>query len=496
MKIDIHVHTKKTKKGDAKTRDVDARRFHEIISSTDVKIVAITNHNIFDINQYNEFTKTVGDDFQIWPGIEIDIHEGNRRGHLLVIVSPKHAQSLASILESLYNKNTPDNFHMSIEEVIQKIDLLNPLYIAHYKKMPDLLDTDIEKLIAQTNQKNRVLKEATNSISAGIFISHGHSSIFGSDIQDWDKYQALSGELPDLRLPVESFEQFCLLLNKDQIAINTLLDKKAPEKISIRPFEDNKLLEIKIYNDINIFFGAKGTGKSKILEAIAGFYANKGIATKRFESGSTNIADHYDLKGKNISITLADYGIDYCEKDIDLIKKAQEKDVTSLSRYLQFFSKTITNIKAKKIKIKNLSPENINIPKRKYESVNIVYKKIIEFKTYLENDKSVKVQIESSILNKLVEILKEILSDLNQKRLESFVEQKVAYLFNSYIEKVNTEVSRKIGTPVKPITVGFKHYTSNRIKIELAVKSILENIEKKIRLPSEYIGSLGEKGDL
>ena len=45
MKIDVHVHTKKTKKGDATTREVDARRFHEIISSTDVKIVAITNHS-------------------------------------------------------------------------------------------------------------------------------------------------------------------------------------------------------------------------------------------------------------------------------------------------------------------------------------------------------------------------------------------------------------------------------------------------------------------
>ena len=68
MKIDIHVHTKKTKKGDAPTREIDARRFHEIISTTDVKIVAITNHNHFDLTQYNDFTEIVRDDFQIWPG--------------------------------------------------------------------------------------------------------------------------------------------------------------------------------------------------------------------------------------------------------------------------------------------------------------------------------------------------------------------------------------------------------------------------------------------
>lgn len=496
MKIDIHVHTKKTKKGDAKTREIDAQKFHEIISSTDVKIVAITNHNHFDLIQYNDFTEIVVDDFQIWPGVELDIMEDGRRGHLLVIVSPNHAQSMARTMDSLCKATTPDDFNISIDSLISNFDKLTPLYIVHYKKMPDLSDKDIEKIIAKTSNKSRVLKEATNSISAGIFLSHGHSSIYGSDIQDWDKYLASSKDLPDLRLPVESFEQFCLLLNKDSKAINTLLDKKAPEEISIKPFEDHKLLQIRVYNDINVFFGAKGTGKSKILEAIAGYYAGKGISAKKFESGSTNLADYYDLKGKKISIALADYGIDYCDKDIDLIKKAQEKDVTSLSRYLRFFSKTITNIKARKIKVKDFPKENIQIHKREFESVNTVHKKFKEFKAYLEADKSVKRIVEESKLSGLVENLTAILDDLDEKRLESFIEQKVAYLFNGLVEKFNYEVSRKIGIPAKPITTGFKDYALNRINIEVAAKSILKNIGKTIEIPSEYVGSLGEKGVL
>lgn len=496
MKIDIHVHTKKTKKGDAKTREIDAQKFHEIISSTDVKIVAITNHNHFDLIQYNDFTEIVVDDFQIWPGVELDIMEDGRRGHLLVIVSPNHAQSMARTMDSLCKATTPDDFNISIDSLISNFDKLTPLYIVHYKKMPDLSDKDIEKIIAKTSNKSRVLKEATNSISAGIFLSHGHSSIYGSDIQDWDKYLASSKDLPDLRLPVESFEQFCLLLNKDRKAINTLLDKKAPEEISIKPFEDHKLLQIRVYNDINVFFGAKGTGKSKILEAIAGYYAGKGISAKKFESGSTNLADYYDLKGKKISIALADYGIDYCDKDIDLIKNAQEKDVTSLSRYLRFFSKTITNIKARKIKVKDFPKENIQIHKREFESVNTVHKKFKEFKAYLEADKSVKRIVEESKLSGLVENLTAILDDLDEKRLESFIEQKVAYLFNGLVEKFNYEVSRKIGIPAKPITTGFKDYALNRINIEVAAKSILKNIGKTIEIPSEYVGSLGEKGVL
>ena len=274
MKIDIHVHTKKTKQGDAVTREIDAKRFNEIISSTEVRIVAITNHNVFDLKQYDEFVTTVDDGFQIWPGVELDVHEDGRRGHLILIVSPDRARELQSTIQAISEDVSPDDFSMSIKDVVSTFDHLTPLYIAHYKgKKPDLLDEDIDYIIENTANKNRVLKEASNAVSAGIFISHGHASIYGSDVRIWDKYQAYSSNLPDLRLPVESFEQFCLLLDKDSIAIDTLLNHKYPEKIILEPFKGDLPLEFIVYDDINVLFGAKGTGKSDILASIADYYS-------------------------------------------------------------------------------------------------------------------------------------------------------------------------------------------------------------------------------
>ena len=497
MKIDIHVHTKKTKQGDAQTREIDAQRFHEIISSTDVKIVAITNHNHFDLIQYNDFTRIVGDDFQIWPGIELDIVEDGRRGHLLVVVSPDYAQEMETTINlMMHNKFTPNDFEISIDDVVSNFDHLNPLYIAHYKKHPDLIDKDIEKLMSQTAHKSSVLKEVSNSISAGIFLSHGHSSIYGSDIQDWDEYQTQSKGLPDLRLPVESFEQFCMLLDKDQKAINSILDKKSPEKISIKPFEDGKTLELIVYNDINILFGAKGTGKSKILEAIALYYAKKGITAYKFESSSAQLSDEYDCDCKKMSIDLLDHGISYCKKEIDFIKKATETDVTSLSKYRQFFSEKIKNANANKIKIKDFITEDIQVYHREFVSVNDVHTEFKKFNNYLENDTSVTIFVDNNKLKELSDNLNSILKDLEGKRLKAFVEQKVAHLFNSLIEKVKLEVSKKTGTPGKPSGTGFRKYASNRIKIELSVKELLKNIRKEIDTSYEYVGNLDEKGDL
>ena len=68
MKIDVHVHTKKCKSGDSENRNISLTRFDEIIRLTDVKILAITNHNHFDFKQYQEFREGVQDICQVWPG--------------------------------------------------------------------------------------------------------------------------------------------------------------------------------------------------------------------------------------------------------------------------------------------------------------------------------------------------------------------------------------------------------------------------------------------
>jgi len=93
MKIDIHTHTKKIKKGDSEHRNIDVNRFTEIIKETDVKILAITNHNHFDYKQYIDFKNSVEGICQLWPGVEFDIIEDERRAHLITIVNPKNAEA-------------------------------------------------------------------------------------------------------------------------------------------------------------------------------------------------------------------------------------------------------------------------------------------------------------------------------------------------------------------------------------------------------------------
>lgn len=498
MKIDIHTHTRQCKSGDAPTREISAEDFCATIRATDVGIVAITNHNVFDADQYNEISEGLGTDTQVWPGVELDIIEQTQRGHMLVIVAPTHAAQFANAVETLTTGFTPDNFTAQIAQVLDAFDKLNPLYVAHYKqKKPNLTDEAIQTLAERTAQPHCVLKEVTNSISAGIYISHGYPSIYGSDVQNWEKYVELSEELPDLRLPVDSFEHFCLLLKKDPTTINTALSRKTSDELELEPFGDGATVNLQVFNDINVVFGPKGTGKSCILKAIARHYAEQGMDARVFESASDKLDEIFDLKGKELTVNLNNHNINYCADEIKALREASEAHVTSLTKYLAYFSSKTTNRNARKLKLKDIEPDQEGSPKREFEEFDHAEARTAEFVAFLAEDERVAAELDEADTQELSRILDKLLQQLRERKWAGFVRWKEVTLLNSAIKLFRDEVSRKTGTPAKPTTTGFRKYAFNRIAIEANAMAVVKSLSASILKDRKAIGSLGaEKGEL
>jgi hypothetical protein len=497
MKIDIHTHTKKTKQGDSEKRNVTAEEFSEIIAETEVGIVAITNHNHFDINQYNEFIDKVDDSCQIWPGVELDIVEEGRRGHLLLVVNPKNVFDFKNKMKSLLEGTDEDNFCISISKTIMHFDAYDVIYIPHYySKKPNLIDDDINKLVDGVRNKNRVIKEATNSISAGIYVSHGHKSIYGSDVQDWSTYRDIAKELPDLRLPVESFEQFCLLLEKDETTINTVLDSKKYEVISIKPFDEDEPITMGIYNDINVLFGSKGTGKTEILKAISQYYNANGMDTTVYESSKENLNEFYDIKGKSLSVSLDELNVESCASEIEFLRNVSDENVTLISNYSKYFSTEIVNKRARAIKINGFDTTDTISADNKFDDVALVRNRFDEFKQFLEENQTLKSIISDAMLDQLTLFIDMIYISIKDEQTVRFTKVKTLMMFNSLVNVFKVEISRKTGTPSKPDTPGFLKYARKRIQIERNVIKLINNIEVTIPALSEYVGNLDEKGNL
>ncbi|WP_398452160.1 hypothetical protein AB3466_13980 [Sphingobacterium thalpophilum] len=485
------------KQGDSEYRNINADRFSDIIKETDVKILAITNHNHFDHDQYIEFKNKVEGVCQIWPGVEFDILEEGRRAHLIIIVNPKNSQAFNNKVERVIGNLSADTFAISIDDVVSQFDSLDAIFIAHYhSKKPNLTDTDVEKLVSLVSNQKRVLKEASNSISAGIYINHGHNSIHGSDVHNWNEYGNTAKNLPELRLPVESFEQFCLLLDKDDATIKTILDKKTKETIQINPFGIAELINIDIYNDINILFGSKGTGKTEILRALSNYYNGIGFKTDVYESNAKRLDVVFDLKGNQYNIDTDSLGIDNCAAEFASIKNATEKNVTSLSAYTRYYSAEATNKISKNIKIDKFTQLDENSSKRSFEEIKDNLNEIREFKEYFNSDTKLQAVIGDELFQELDGVLSKIIDKVNSESEKRLIDYKSISLFNNLIKLFVAEISRKTGQPEKPIKAGFYEYASNRIAIEKDVRKIIENISKTIEPQIEYVGDLGEKGKL
>jgi|SRR5690554_109863 len=497
MKIDIHTHTKKVKQGDAETRNVSPEKFADIIKLTDVKILAVTNHNHFDLEQYNQLVDKVDDICQIWPGVELDILEEGRKAHLIVVVDPSKAKDLEDKVDEAMNGFTPDTFHIDLDRTVSLFDELSPIYVAHYSKSPNLIDADLEKLLGLVSNKKRVLKEASNSISAGIYISHGHNSIYGSDVHNWDEYQELAKNLPELRLPVESFEQFGLLLEKDDLTINTILNKKTKETIQINPFGNTaELMDLDIYNDINILFGSKGTGKTDILRALSKYYNDSGFKTNVYESNALKLEKVYDLKGKKLTAKVGQFDLDECDEELDLISKATEQPVTRLSEYYQFFLIEETNKISKKIKIRDFTQLDESTVERGFAEIISSFEALQEFQNLVSKDRVISEVVGEELFQELISILTKIESKLKEEAESRFVNFKSVSLFNNLISIFTREIAKKTGQPEKPLRTGFKEYASNRINIEKSINKILDTISTPIAPQIDYVGNLGEKGKL
>ena len=498
LKIDIHTHTKKCKSGDAPTREVTPEVFCNTVLSTDVKVIAVTNHNVFDLPQFQAIQERIGKDALVWPGVELDVYDGDAKGHLLVITSPTRAAKLATAVAALTKGYTPDTFKVTIQDVLATFDAMEPLYVAHYKqKRPSVSDDMLKVLEAGAKNKWCVLKEVSNAISAGIHISHGRSSIYGSDVHDWGTYAARAHELPDLRLPIDSFEHFCLLLKKDPTAINTVLDRKTSEDLSLAPFGDGTTLTIKAFNDINVIFGPKGTGKSCILAAVAKHYSKNGMDATVYESASGRIDEIFDVKGKSLSVNLKTFEISYCQDEIQTLRDACEVDVTSIQKYVAHFNAANTNKNAQKIRLKEIDPEEEGDAKRGFNEYNKAAATTEEFFKFLKIDPAVEKELLPDEHKELYRILSLLLERLGSKKWTGFAGWKEIVLLNSAIKSFRKEIHRNTGSPAKPTTTGFRDYALNRIKIGINARDVLRAAVTNIPSQEEDVGDLGSgKGSL
>ena len=496
MRIDLHCHTKKVKTGDAYTRNVTKDKFFQKVIEAEVKIIAITNHNQFDYLQYKEFKDVTEGYCDIWPGVELDIigkadQKGNcKRGHLIVIANPKNVELFNTQVQELVNDEDVNTFQIGVKKVYETLGKCDCIYIPHFHKEPKLSDEDIQELGELLPDSSRLFKETSDYRSLGVFSNFDYSVIIGSDVQDWDKYEI--SKFADIRLPVQTFEQFCLLAKKDVQIIDTLLNQKRKKEIPVSPYKKVNF-KLPFYEDINIIFGQKGTGKTEILESLKKYYIENGIAMESYKGNEKDSDFSKMLKVNDIIATPDKLQLDSMRQQFIDVYNWKEELPTSFEKYISWMETKDNNKNKGRMKITECVHIEEGVRDRKLESD---YKYLKEFTESTFEKIDIEKYLDERERTILMLLLEKLCKNINDAKMQKWNSDKSIKLTNWSIDKIKAIADKCSDTISKPSSVGFYDFAMGRFKLFENVEEICSTFSVEDKVEKEYLGNLEEKGDI
>lgn len=496
MRIDLHCHTKKVKTGDAYTRNVTKDKFFQKVIEAEVKIIAITNHNQFDYMQYKEFKDVTEGYCDIWPGVELDIigkadQKGNcKRGHLIVIANPKNVELFNTQVQELVNDEDVNTFQIGVKKVYETLGKCDCIYIPHFHKEPKLSDEDIQELGELLPDSSRLFKETSDYRSLGVFSNFDYSVIIGSDVQDWNKYE--TSKFADIRLPVQTFEQFCLLAKKDVQIIDTLLNQKRKKEIPVSPYKKVNF-KLPFYEDINIIFGQKGTGKTEILESLKKYYIENGIAMESYKGNEKDSDFSKMLKVNDIIATADKLQLDSMRQQFIDVYNWKEELPTSFEKYISWMETKDNNKNKGRMKITECVHIEEGGRDRKLESD---YKYLKEFTESTFEKIDIEKYLDEQERTTLMLLLGKLCENINDAKMQKWNSDKSIKLTNWSIDKIKAIADKCSDTISKPSSVGFYDFAMGRFKLFENVEEICSTFSVEDKVEKEYLGNLEEKGDI
>lgn len=491
MKIDLHCHTIKTKKSDGINRNVTVEDFSKYMKDLEIKIVAITNHNYFDLKQYNEFSESMKETTMVWPGIELDIKQKPKDGHMIVICDPKNKEEFSKIFDM--PKDKADDYSIDIKTLGEKTKKLNCIYICHYYKKKPVINDDIILDIEKSGiDETRIFKEPSNYKTLGIFATFNNNVIIGSDVQDWNKYKECN--FSNLKLDVDSFNQFLLLSKKEPTIITTLLNKKNKEKFNMKP-HNSVSLSIELYEDINIIFGDKGTGKTEMLKSLEQSMINKNMNVVAYYGNEKDSEFDKLINRDDYFINDTKLFNEKVKDAFDYIYSWNDVDPTSLKDYIEWYETKDNNENKKSLKICDLLNLDV-IDKKIYNKETDRLKKIDDFIEYINSDNS-NYGLSDVEFIQLKDLLTKIQVNQSTFKKNAWIDKYSTDLVNYSIDKIKNITAMHSQSKSVPSETGISKFIKNRLCLKENIDIVLDYLNNTTDIVKEkYLGNLVDKGNI
>ncbi len=325
IKIDFHMHTVCTA-SDAHF-EFELESMKRYVEAHELNAIAITNHNIFDMNQYIEIRDALS--IKVFPGIEINLGSG----HLLLISDDANLDEFNTRCSQVEQQISSPKIYMSVETLLTIFpDLHKYILIPHYDKKPALSDADIQKLhphitageVQSPKKFIYCIKDSSNLVP-----------VYFSDTR-----------MAKNRNNFPARQTFLSCEDTTFAAIKNCLNDHS--KVSLSEGESHELFDIfdngqKLSTGLNVILGGRSSGKSHTLNAISGEFENA-TYIKQFSLVERNeeedgkrfdklLSDKHSLLSSAYLKELKDVIADVINLDLESDLKDVENYIESLKKY-------------------------------------------------------------------------------------------------------------------------------------------------------------------
>lgn len=439
-KVDLHIHTSSSNYEREITFSLD--KMIEYVNKNKLDIIAITNHNHFNREQYELISNRL--DCTIYPGVEVDIESS----HLLVIFPNDKLEELEISCSSLSSRIQSENDSVTFEEFINFFpNYKDCILIPHIKKDPAMKTTTLEKFngVIKTGEvksakKFEITKKDENSLVP----------VFFSDVR-------IEEELNDIParytyLDINSTEYNVIknaLCDRNKVFLSN--NKKADEFAFLN---DGTLASTKL----NVIMGKRSSGKTYNLKQIYLSNDNNNIKfVKQFSlTGNSEEETFEKLISEEQQSVIHEY-LSPLRKFVDTMLDIDNSSSEELEKYLTSLKEYATS----------QSLQDAYSKARLFNEIEFAFldnydtKKVINAITVLLDSKHNEMIIEKYVSKKK---LKQLLNELILKRENEFLEYKLKKETDRIVNLIKGKLTSK-SSMISISNVNFYKVQKDRILI-------------------------------
>ena len=272
----------------------------EHVSLNKLDVIAITNHDCFDLQQFREIEKEIKE-CVVFPGIEISL----KGGHLLIISKNENIEDFSNkckeISESIKNDTTqitPDNFN----KVFTELD--NYIVIPHKEKSNSIADPEklfgknITAFEASSVKKfNKIKRDDTHNINPVIF----------SDFRATDKPKHILGKLTYFEgvKPIKDFKGLRKAFSTSETYHSEL------KNTDLLQIPKSKAV---IFKGVNLLLGKRASGKTFLLNEINDRHKEDSINSVKYIEQFTISSEAKEFDRKKTGSFISKYNLSFVSR--------------------------------------------------------------------------------------------------------------------------------------------------------------------------------------